>query len=246
MTDISWWGWIVLGVSAFFIGLSKTGLPGVGILAIITVATVIPARASTGLILPMLIVGDVFAVSYYHRHAVWAHLFKLLPYAVLGILAGYLAMGHVNDVQLRRIMGGIVIVLLALNYWRNRHLADDAPVPTAWWFPAILGFLAGVTTMMANAAGPIMTIYLLAMRLPKEEFVGTGAWYFFMVNCFKVPFSAHLGLITLTSLKFNLLLSPFIVVGAVAGIAVIKRIPGKFFNEIVQWLALAGAIKLLI
>jgi uncharacterized membrane protein YfcA len=246
MTDISWWGWAVLGLSAFFIGLSKTGLPGVGILAIISVAAVIPARASTGLILPMLIVGDIFAVSYYHRHAVWKHLLQLLPYAVVGVIVGYLTMGHVNDQQLRRIIGGIVLALLGLNYWRNRYLPSDATVPTAWWFPALLGLLAGVTTMMANAAGPIMIVYLLAMRLPKEEFVGTGAWYFFMVNCFKVPFSAHLGFITLTSLKFNLWLAPFIIIGAFVGIAVVKRIPEKHFTLIVQWLAVAGAIKLLI
>lgn len=246
MLDVSWMGWMVMGLSAFFIGLSKTGLPGVGILAIIAVAAVIPARASTGLILPMLIIADIFAVSYYHRHAVWKHLIRLLPYAVVGVIAGYLAMGHVNDQQLRRLMGGIVLVLLGLNYWRNRHVADDAPVPSAWWFPAGLGLLAGITTMMANAAGPIMIIYLLAMRLPKEEFVGTGAWYFFMVNCFKVPFSAHLGLITLESLKFNLLLTPLLILGALAGIVLVKRIQEKHFNAMVQWLALAGAIKLLI
>ena len=239
-------GWTVLGLSAVLIGLSKTGIPGLGILSIVSVAAVIPARASTGLILPMLIIGDIFAVSYYHRHAVWRHLVRLLPYAVAGVIAGYLLLGHVNDQQLRRIIGGIVLALLAVNSWRNRCMPEDDAVPSAWWFPAILGLLAGITTMMANAAGPIMAIYLLAMRLPKKEFVGTGAWYFLMVNCFKVPFSAQLGLITLASLKFNLILAPLIILGAVAGIGVVKKIPEKHFNLIVQFLALAGAVKLLI
>ena len=246
MTDLSWCGWAILAGSAFLIGLAKTGLPGVGILAIIGAAAVIPARLSTGLILPMLIVGDIFAVSYYHRHAVWKHLIRLIPYAVAGVIVGYLAMGRVDDAQLRRIIGGIVLALLGMNYWRNRCLPDDAAVPTAWWFPAILGLMAGFTTMMANAAGPIMIIYLLAMRLPKQEFIGTGAWYFLLVNCFKVPFSAQLGLITWASLRFNLLLAPMIIVGAMAGIFVVKRIPEKAFNLIVQWLAVAGAVKLLI
>lgn len=245
MNEITWLSWVILGIGSFLIGLSKTGLPGVGILAIILVATVIPARASTGLVLPMLIVGDIFAVSYYHRHAVWRHLIRLIPYAVAGIAVGYVIMGHVNDLQLRRTIGGIVLVLLGLNVWKNRRTSEQAPIPTSWWFPAILGMLAGITTMMANAAGPIVIIYLLAMRLPKEEFVGTGAWYFLLLNCFKIPFSANLGLITMASLKFNLLLAPMIILGAAVGIIVVKKIPEKHFAIIVQWLAAAGGIKLL-
>lgn len=246
MDDISLPGWIVLGISAFLIGVSKTGLPGVGILSILLAASVIPARASTGLVLPMLIVGDVFAVSYYHRHAVWRHLFRLLPFAVIGIIAGYLAMGHVNDDQLRRIIGGIVLVLLGLNAWRNRYVREDDAIPSGWWFAAVLGLLAGVTTMMANAAGPIMIIYLLAMRLPKQEFVGTGAWYFLLVNCFKVPFSGHLGLITMASLKFNLMLVPMVILGSLLGIVLVKRIPEKIFRIAVEWLAAAAAVKLVL
>ena len=235
-----------MGVSAFLIGLSKTGLPGIGILAVVAVAAVIPARASTGLILPMLIVADIFAVSHYHRHTAWKHLVRLLPCVVAGVVLGYLAMGRLSDDQVRRLIGGIVLGLLALNAWRTRTRSDDTAVPTAWWFPAGMGLLAGITTMLANAAGPIMIVYLLAMRLPKEEFVGTGAWYFLMVNCFKVPFSAHLGLITPASLNFNLVLLPLVIGGALAGIAVVKRLPEKQFNAIIQVLALAGAIFLLI
>lgn len=246
MDDMSWLSWGVLAACMFLVGLSKTGIPGVGILAILLVASVIPARASTGLVLPMLIVGDVFAVSYYHRHAVWRYLLILLPCAAVGVVVGYVAMGYVNDVQLRRIIGAIVLALLGINAWWTRHARDENAVPSGWWVAAVFGLLAGVTTMMANAAGPIMTIYLLAMRLPKQEFVGTGAWYFLLVNCFKVPFSAQLGLITLTSLKFNLMLSPMVILGALAGVAVIKRIPDKVFQVVVEWLAVAAAAKLLV
>lgn len=246
MDDISWLGWAVLGVSSFLIGFSKTGLPGVGILSILLIASVIPARASTGLVLPMLIVGDIFAVSYYHRHAVWRHLLVLLPFAVIGVIIGYIGMGHVDDRQLSRIIGSIVLVLLGVNAWWSRRKAGDDAVPSSWWVGAVFGLLAGVTTMMANAAGPIMIIYLLAMRLPRHEFVGTGAWYFLLVNCFKVPFSAHLGLITFASLKFNLMLVPLIICGALAGVALMKHIPEKGFKVVVELLAVAAAIKLLI
>jgi uncharacterized membrane protein YfcA len=234
---------VILGIGAFLVGLSKTGLPGIGILSILLAASVVPARASTGLILPMLIVGDIFAVAYYRRHAVWRHLFRMLPYAVAGVIIGYLVMGQVNDRQLRRLIGVVVLVMIGIHAWRTHR--GNVEIPSGWWFPVTMGLLAGITTMMANAAGPIMIIYLLAMRLPKEEFVGTGAWYFFLVNSFKVPFSARLGLITMESLACNLALVPLIALGALVGVRVMKRLPEKAFGFIVQGLAAAGAVKLL-
>jgi len=135
--------------------------------------------------------------------------------------------------------------MLGLNYWRTRNRTDETPVPAQWWFAAGLGFMAGVTTMMANAAGPVMVIYLLAMRLPKVEFVGTSAWFFFAVNWLKVPFSANLNLITAESMKLNAMMIPLIAVGAVMGIFFLRRIPQKAFIAIVQILAAAAAVKLL-
>ena len=246
MDNVTLAGWIVIGFSAFLIGFSKTGLPGVGILSILLVANVIPAGASTGFVLPLLIVGDVFAVGYYHRRAVWSHLVRLLPFAVIGVVVGYFAMKHVNDEQLCRIIGGIVLLLLCVNAWRNHVTRAEDAIPTSWWFAGAIGLFAGVTTMMANAAGPIMVIYLLAMRLPKHEFVGTGAWYFLLINCFKVPFSGNLGLINLESLKLDLMLTPLVVTGAVAGIALIKHIPDRLFRNTVEWVAAIAALKLLV
>jgi len=138
-----------------------------------------------------------------------------------------------------------VLAMLAINYRRTKTKGKDAQIPTRWWFAAGLGFMAGVTTMMANAAGPIMIIYLLAMKLPKIEFVGTGAWFFFVINWLKVPFSASLNLMTAESVKLNLMMLPFIALGAVAGIFFLKRIPQKAFTAVVQFLAAAAAVKLL-
>jgi hypothetical protein len=248
MTDLhfSLLQWMVLSAAALIIGISKTGLPGIGILAIPMVAAIIPAKRSTGLILPMLIVGDVFAVAYYRRHAVWRHLLRLIPAAVAGIIAGYFALGWVNDAELKPIMGAIIFLMLAVNYWRIRWGGNHLSVPSGWWFPVCLGVLAGVTTMMANAAGPILIIYLVAMRLPKDEFLGTGAWYFLLLNCFKVPFSAELGLITSWSLRFDLLIAPLIVAGALLGVRLVKVIPERAFNVIVQLLAAFGALMLIV
>jgi len=227
------------------VGTTKTGMPGLGILIVPLMALVLPTRQSTGILLGILILADLFAITYHRHNARWGHVVRLLPAAFAGIVAGYFGLRFVNDQQLKPVIGGIVLIMLAVNYWRTRVQGEDAPVPTQWWFAVVLGFMAGVTTMMANAAGPIMIIYLLAMRLPKVEFVGTGAWFFFVVNWLKVPFSASLDLMTAESVKLNLMMLPCIAIGAVAGIFLLKRIPQKVFNAAVQILAAAAAIKLI-
>jgi len=236
---------LLLIISGFLIGLSKTGIPGLGILSISIAAIALPARASTGVVLIMLICGDIFAVLYYRRSAVWKHLLRLFPYAFTGIFIGYLLMGRISDEQLRPAIGIIILVMLGLNFlWEKK--GKLIYIPQRWYFAAIMGLIAGITTMMANAAGPIMIIYLLAMKLEKKEFIGTGAYYFFFGNLFKVPFSAKLGLINPHSLQLNLILLPGIICGAIAGILLLKRIPTKVFNIIVEVLTVGAAIKLLI
>jgi hypothetical protein len=245
MPEIHGTQWLILALAAALIGISKTGVPGMGILVVPLVAAVVPAKVSTGLVLPMLIVGDIFAVAYYKRHAVWSHLLPLIPWAVAGVIIGAFALGKVNDAQLRPIIGLIVLTMLTLNFIRQYRGGDNLPIPKSWFFAAVMGLLAGTTTMMANAAGPIMAIYLLAMQLPKQEFIGTGAWYFLLLNCFKIPFSAGLSLITPASLSVNLVLIPLVVLGALLGIVLVKHIPQKAFNTAVQVLATLAAINLL-
>lgn len=240
------WDWFVAGLCAVLIGLAKTGLPGVGILVVPLMASIMPAKESTGVILPMLVFADVFAVAFYRRYAVWGHLVRLMPWAIAGIVIGWYWMDKVSDSQLKPIIAVIVLAMLGLHLVRQRLTDQKTPIPTQWYFAAFLGLVAGVTTMMANAAGPIMIIYLLAMRLDKHEFIGTGAWYFLILNCVKVPFSWQLGLITPGSLGFNLVLFPLIAIGAVAGIVFLKKIPQKAFNLLVQILAAVAALNMLI
>jgi len=247
MFDLNAIGWSLVGLCAFLVGVSKTGLPGLGILIVPLMAMALPqhARESTGIMLGMLILGDLFAATYYRHIAEWKHVLRLLPPAFLGIVAGWKAMEYVTNDQLKRIIGLIVLAMLAVHFWRTRLRAADASIPTQWWFGGILGFLAGVTTMMANAAGPVMVIYLLSMRLPKLAFVGTSAWFFFAVNWLKVPFSVQLDLTTGASAKLGLLMLPLIAAGSVAGIFLLHRLPQKAFNALIQILAAAAAIKLL-
>jgi len=236
------WGLVVLG--ALLIGVSKTGIAGLGVLAVAIYANILPARQSTGIILPMLICADVVAVAAYRRHAVWGHLWALFPWVAVGIVTGYFTMGHINDAQVRRSIGAILLVMVALHFWR-RQRAGNEPVPHTLWFSALTGVLAGFTTMLANAAGPIMILYMLAVGLPKMEFLGTGAWYFLIINTFKVPFSYRLHLITPASLEFNALLLPAVIAGALLGRLVVKRINQAWFETLALVLTLVAGVRLL-
>ncbi len=244
MYDLSVLQWLIVTACAIMIGLTKTGIPGLGVLISPLMADVFPARASTGIVLPMLIFADLFAIGYYRRHAVWSHLLRIMPWTATGIVLGYLLLGEIDDNQLRLFIGGTVLVILGVKQWWDRT-KNEASIPTQWWFAGGLGLIAGVTTMMANAAGPFSMIYLLSMRLPKNEFIGTGAWYYFVLNWFKVPFSFSLGLIDIPSLQFDAMLFPLIPIGAVIGIRVLERIPETQFEKLVLILAAAAAISLL-
>jgi len=241
------WQWGLAAAAALIMGFSKTGMSGLGILAIPMMAVAFPARESTGIVLPMLICGDVLAVAYYRRDAVWGHLFKLIPWVIPGLLLGYMALGRINEPQMRIVLGGIVLAMIALQVVRAR-CGDwmENKLPHTWWFAAFMGLLAGFATMLANAAGPVMVVYLLAHGLPKKEFMGTGAWYFLIVNCLKVPLSANLGLVTPSTLTINACLIPVILVGGVLGILFITRIPQKTFEKAVLLIAALASVNLLI
>jgi uncharacterized protein len=252
--------WVIASACSVMVGLTKTGLPALATLIVPLFAIVLPARASTGALLPLLIFGDAIAVLYYRRTAVWKHLVKLLPWAVGGIVIGFLLMGRIDDRIMRPVLGAVVLIMLAVSLWRDIAARGNAAVPirrrrhissrrrrrisSAWWFAALMGLLAGTTTMVANAAGPVMMIYLLAMRLPKDEFIGTSAWFFFFVNWIKLPFSIGLGLITVPSLALDAVLAAGVLVGAAAGILAARRIPERAFGIAMLVLTALAAVRM--
>ena len=167
---------VLLALGAFFTGLSKTGLAGVSVLSVALFANALPARESTGALLPLLFCADVFGVAFYRKHAVWSHLVKLSPCVAAGIVAGYFALDKISNIQVQRMIGGILVAMVALHLWRQQQgEALAAQLPHTLGFTALMGVLAGFTTMVANAAGPVMVLFLLAIGLPKMEFIGTGA-----------------------------------------------------------------------
>lgn len=240
------WQWACAYGAAVCIGLSKTGFGGVGMLAVLLMAQVLPAKESTGAVLPLLIVADIFAVHAFRQFTVWRHLVKMLPPAVLGIVSGWLLMPHISTKIFAPLIGWMVLALIALTVAQKlsgKLSASAAEHPSIAW---PLGWIAGITTMLANAAGAVMTVYLLACRLPKYEFVGTAAWFFFIVNVIKVPFSASLGLINISSLWLNAMLLPGIIAGVVAG----RFLLGKINQQVFEWLmivfSLAGGLRLIL
>jgi uncharacterized membrane protein YfcA len=240
------WQWLALAVAAFFFGLSKTGIPGISILSVGLLANLMPAKAATGVVLPMLIFADVFAYLVYRKELDWRRVGRLLPWAVGGVVLGWLALGRINDAQTARAVGAILVAMLALTWWRRRRRADEAAAHAPAWFGPVMGLFAGVTTMIANAAGPVMTLYLLAMRLNKLEFLGTGAAFFLLINWIKVPFAVNLGLITPASLTLNLWLLPAVAAGALLGRPLVARMNQQVFENVALVFAAVASVKLLV
>lgn len=239
------WQWVVLALGAAIAGFSKTGIPGSSILFIAIFPNLIPARQATGVVLPMLIFADLFAYVVYRKNMEWRRVGRLLPWALAGVLAGWVALGRVNDAQTGRAVGLIIALMLVLHVWRRRGLPDEAVAHAPAWFGPVMGLFAGFTTMVANAAGPVMVLYLLAMRLTKLEFLGTAAAFFLVINWVKVPFAVQLGLITPASLQLNLCLLPAVAVGALLGRPVVMRVNQQVFENVVLALTALGAGKLL-
>jgi uncharacterized membrane protein YfcA len=237
-------GWLLVALSGLIVGITKTSIPGIGILIIPLMASVFPARASTGIVLPMLMMGDVLAVSYYRKHAVARIILRILPFTALGVLGGFFAVQIASDAQMKYGIAIITLALVILTILQETRVLTDSAIPTNLFFAAVMGILAGFTTMVANAAGPIMTIYFLAMKLEKEEFISTGSWFFLLINLFKVPFSWQLGLITSESLVFNARLFPFILLGGAVGIFILRRISQQQFRTAAIALTALASIKL--
>ncbi|MDR2196274.1 MAG: sulfite exporter TauE/SafE family protein [Gallionellaceae bacterium] len=243
--DFSFWQWLLLLLAAASFGLSKTGLPGVSLLAVSILPNLMPAKIATGVVLPLLIFADLFAFFVYRKHLDWRHVGRLLPWAVTGVMLGWLALGRIDDQQAARLVGAIIAAMLAMHLWRQRNRDNDFATRAPVWFGAAMGLFAGFTTMIANAAGPVMVLYLLAMRLDKLEFFGVAAAFFLAINWIKVPFALHLGLITQDSLWLNLWLLPAVAAGALCGRWIIARINQRVFENITLAMSALAVVKLL-
>lgn len=237
------WQWAVAVLAALIVGVSKSGIGGLGILAVVLFALMMPPKQATGTVLPLLCFGDLVASAAYGRHAKWVHLWRLFPWTAAGVVIGWLAFDRMNDRQAGVLIGGIVLGLVVMQLIRRKFAGHEAEHGA--WFAPTIGVLAGFTTLVANAAGPLMVVYMLAMRLPKLDWVGTSAVFFLLLNLFKVPFMIELGLIHGTSFAFNLWLAPVVLAGAWFGRKLVLKIDQRAFENLALALSLIASLNLL-
>jgi uncharacterized membrane protein YfcA len=248
LMDLNPLQWATGALGAILVGISKTGLAGLSALSVAVFAQVFPSKQATGLVLPLLILGDFLAVLIYRQHAQWRHLRKLFPWTAAGVVLGYFTLAHVSDRGARYLIGAIIICLAGLSYWwRSQSTrAEQRALSVHWSVGASIGIAAGFITLIANAAGPLMAMYFVAMRLPKLEYVGTAAVFFMLLNLFKVPFMVDLGLINFASIKFNLMLAPGVLLGVAAGRWLLARINQNAFEQTVLILSATAGILLIL
>jgi uncharacterized membrane protein YfcA len=233
--------WILILLASFIIGLSKAGLKGIDMMNVTIMAIVFGGKTSTGVVLPLLCAADIMAVTYYHRHAEWPQFWKLIPWMAVGVLIGVYVGKNLDEVIFRKIMA--VIIILTVVIMILLELRKNVTMPDNNLFAAVMGSVSGFTTMLGNLAGAFSNIYFLAMRMPKNIFIGTAAWVFLVINFFKLPFQViYWKNITLSTLKTDLWLLPALALGFWAGIKIVSRIRDESYRYVVIVLTLAGAV----
>lgn len=250
LPDLTPLAWALLALAAVLVGVSKTAIPGINTLSIALFAAVLPARASTGALLLLLIVGDLFALLSYRRYADWRTLTRLIPAVITGLALGAAFLALADDMWVRRMIGVILLLIIAFTLWQRARRRGVVAAPESDRAAALArlgyGSLGGFTTMVANAGGPVMSMYFLAARFPVKAFLGTAAWFFAVLNLTKLPVSVGLGLITPSTLLLDLLLIPGVIGGAMLGRWIADRIRQQAFERAVILCTLLGAVYLLL
>lgn len=246
MIDLSWFQWTAVIITAFLVGFSKTGIGGIVMIAIPLLASAFGGKDSTGVLLPMLLVGDLFAIWYYRRSVQWRNVFTPLPWALAGLALGVVVGNYISDKTFILIIGIIVLLCTAILIYTEIK-GKNFQVPNNAWFYILVGILSGFASMMGNAAGPIFSIYLLALGFQKNNFMGTNAWFFFLINFTKLPlqiFAWHN--VGLKNLTISVIMLPVITIGAILGYFILKKINDKYFRYIVIVMTAISALRLLL
>lgn len=232
---------ILFYLVAILIGMSKTGVHGAGMMAVPILASVFGGQPSSGILLPVLCLADILGVWYYHRHASWVHLKLLFPWAAIGTVAGTITGNYIDDETFKLIMAIVIGGIVLLMIWMERNKKRD--IPQNPWFGRITGITGGFTSMVGNLAGSVMAVYFLSMRLPKNVFIGTAAWFFLVMNLFKVPFHViSWKTITWNIFLLDLTTIPFIIAGGLAGIVIVKNLSEIVYRWFIIVMTVVAAI----
>ena len=241
-TPFAWALFILCGI---LIGMAKTGLSGAGLMIVPIMAGIFGGKLSVGIVLPMLIFADLFAVWYYHRHANWRYILLALPWAILGVAVATMFGNSIDDKTFKIIIAVVILFGIGLMLFQDFYLKSKS-IPDNWWFAGLLGLTGGFTTMIGNAAGPVMSLYLLSMHLPKNIFIGTAAWFFMIINVIKVPFHVFSWqTINSQTLLVDLMGVPSILLGVYLGIKLVKLFPEKVYRYFIVFSTTLSALFLL-
>ncbi len=241
----NWNIWVITALCALITGMSKAGLKGFAMINIPIMAHLYGGMASVGVLLPFLIFGDAFALIYYRRNAQWQHIKRLFPWAIVGLILATLVGKYINDEQFRTSIAISILVCLAIIVYRD-IIGKKELMTNSKWFTNSLGLSGGFATMIGNAAGPIFNLYLMGMKLPKNVFIGTGAYFYLILNTIKLPIHVfYWHSISLKSLQLNFVLLPILIIGAFAGKKIVKYIPEKAYRIfVIAVIALSAAVLL--
>ena len=230
-------------MAAFLVGLNKAGIKGISAVTVTFMAIAVEAKTSTGLLVPLLICGDVLAVSYYRKNAIWPLLIKLIPFVLMGLILGVLIGKNLPLLLFKRTMIAIILFSVIHMYWWEKK--KEKKIPSSPYFSAIMGIAVGITTMLGNLAGAFANIFFLSMRIDKFAFIGTAAWLFFIINLVKLPFHIWIwGTLSLDSLPFIAWLIPIVVIGFITGVRLLSKIEEQLYRKLILLLTFIGALIL--
>jgi hypothetical protein len=242
--QLSWLNWFLAFLAALILGMGKAGIKGLGVLIVTIMAILFGGKASTGILIPLMVVADILAVFYYNRHTQWKFLLKILPTMVLGVLVGVWFGNDISEQLFRQVMAVFIIITVIMMVWMDQK--KNKTVPTHWLFASSMGLLSGITSMIGNLAGSFANIYFLAIRLPKNQFIGTAAWLFLIINVFKLPFHIFVWkTVTPESLLLNLFLIPGVLIGFFTGVKLVKLLNNEVYRKFIIIVTAAGALLIL-
>ena len=243
MSEIEIYEWAIAFFACMLLGMSKAGIKGIAIVFVTLMALVFGSKESTGVVLPLLTVGDIFAVRYYHQHAERKHLKKLLPWLFAGVILGTWLGYGINEELFQQ--GMAVIIIISLIMMVVMDIRKVKSVPGHWSFGGAMGLSAGFTTMVGNLAGAFTNVYFLAMQLPKNRFIGTAAWLYLLLNLFKLPFHVFVWkTVNADSLIKSSVLVPAVILGIFVGIKLVGKIPEKWYRRFIIVMTFLGALAL--
>ena len=232
------------GIACLLMGISKAGLKGLGVIVVIFMALAFDAKASTGVLMPLLIGADLIAIYTYREDVNWRTLWMMVPWIIIGVLIAVFVGDNISAALFKKVMAGIVAMGAFLMLWTKRLKWTDISVPKP--VTVVIGLIVGFTTMLGNLAGPFSDLYFIAGRFPKDHFIATTAWLFFFINIFKLPFHIFVWeTIDMTTLQYDVLLLPIVAIGFLVGYRLVKLFNNESFHYYVIGMTLLGGLFML-